>query len=256
MAQQLKYLLETVVWPSGAGDVVFGANGVRVYAGEPTEEQIPPAFPFALVGIGSGLPDEDDPTLITQTFTVMSCVMVGGDPMGEHAVIGGPAANLGKSAGRGSAEVAERVRSALQDLTGADGAKIQTHATSMSAPSILVGRHIVVEEQEITALCTSQLHYTAPQEIDLTGSVWTWEGGQCSARGDFKQYRLGWKGGAVPPETPGDATIVYTGTAPTTSVGATGGRAYSVFADYSSREQTGVVEGSSSGSEVGSFVTT
>ena len=61
MAQQIKHELAQVAWPGGARDVVFGSRGVFVYAGAPpSDEEHPPGFPFALVTIGGGSPDDDD----------------------------------------------------------------------------------------------------------------------------------------------------------------------------------------------------
>lgn len=253
MAQQLKHELEQVTWLTGAADVVFGTlNRVRVTAGEPTQEQLPEGYPFALVILQSGVPDEDDPDLIVQTFDVLACVSVLGDPMGEAAIIGSAADDLGKSPGRGVAEVAARVLAAIGDLTGADGAKIKVTVTRTGTPTILAGPHVVIDERTVTALCTDQLHYAAPQEIAVSGSTWTWVGAHCSDRFDFKQYRLVWKTGATPPTDPDDGTTVYTGTAATATHSPLGSKSYVVFADYSARQQSGVVEGSSD-PEVGSI---
>lgn len=258
MAQQLKHELQLVKWPGQGGEVVFGSNGaVRVFAGVPTEEQMPPSFPFAMVGIGSGLPDDDDPNLISQTFTILSAVMVKGDPMGEYAIIGGSTSDLLSSKGRGSAEVSERARSAVVDLIGGDGDKITVNSTATSTPALLTGHHIVVEEFEVTVLCTSQLHYAQPQEFANSGSTWTWAGAQCSSRFDFMQFRIGSITGSTPKVDPNDTDIVATVVVPTvTGLSPTVGEAYSVFADYSSRGQLTVIEGSSDGSEVGAFLTT
>ena len=64
MAQQIKHKLTTVAWTVGATDVVFGTRGVHVFAGRPTEEQIPAGFPWALVGIDGGNADPDHPEFI------------------------------------------------------------------------------------------------------------------------------------------------------------------------------------------------
>ena len=257
MSQQIKHELERVIWPGGV--VVFGTKGgVRVFADIPNEDQLPPIFPFAMVGLGSGVFDEDDPDLLVQTFTIMSAVMVRGDPMGEQAIIGGPAADLLSSKGRGSAEVTERARSAIKNLTGDDGARILVSTTTTSTPRLISGYQLVVEEFEVSVLCTSELEYTQPQEFAVAGSTWTWKGvQQCKSRYDFVQFRLGHVAGSAPTETPAGSTIVGTTTAETlTGVSQLAGKAYSIFADYSSRGQTGIVEGSSDGREVGAFLTT
>jgi len=234
--------------------VVFGAQKgqVAVYAGAPTEEQFPKAFPCCLIVLGDGDPDEDHPTLITHTFRLVTGVLATGDSLGEHALIGGPSSDLGKSANRGIAEVTERVRSAVGELTGADGAKIQLTATAIDTP-FLVGalRHVVFDEHTMTALCTSGLHYAAPQHVKRVGSAWTWEGGDlngaghCSGRFDFLQYRLVEKAGFTPSTSPSDGTVRATVTTAAATFAPTFANTYTVFADYSSRGQTGVVEGSS-----------
>lgn len=258
MALQIRKELRALVWDVGSGDVVFGDRGVLVYAGGLlTEEQVVPGFPFALVVIESGTPDSDHPELIEQGFTVLTAAEVAGDPMGEFAVIGGSAADLGKSANRGVAEIAARVRSAVEDLVGVDGAKVILSSTSTGgAATVGRGRHIAFDELGLTAWCTSALHYAAPQQLDNTSDTWTWQGAHCSDRFDFLQYRLMYKTGSTPPDTPGDADdVVYTGTAATTTHTAVVGRAYSVFADYNARGGSSV-EGSSLGSEVGAYLTT
>ncbi len=260
MAQQIKHKLKAVVWPlapSGTTEVVFGDQGVTVFAGTPTEEQIPPGFPWCLVGIGTGTADEDSPDLLEQQFALITGVDVAGDPMGEHSIIGGAVADLGKSVGRGIAEVAARVRAAVENLTGADGARIMLSTTSIDTPSALGrGRHLTIDEHTMTAICTSDLQYSAPQVVrhDLgEAEVWNWEGAHCSNRFDFVQYRLVRKAGITASTDPTDGTVIYTGTAATTTQTATSGFTYTVFADYSSRKQTSVIEGSSS-AEVGSYL--
>lgn len=256
MAQQIKDELQAVVWADGAADVVFGARSVFVFAGvPPNEDTIPPGFPFALVTIDSGSMDEDHPELISQGFTIISAAEVAGDPLGEFAVIGGSRANMGKSAGAGVAEVAERVRAAVQDLTGYDGAKVLLSAAATGAPAALgQGRHIAFDELSLTALCTSQPHYAAPQELVRSGDNWTFEGAQCSSRFDFLQFRLMYKSGSAPGETPADMTAsVWTGTSEVFTYSPTGSRTYSLFADYAPRGGA-VVVNSSKGNLVGTYV--
>ncbi len=251
MSQQIKHKLATVTWPDAAGEVVFGSRSVFVYAGgPPNEEELSPGFPFALVTIDSGTPDPDHPDLIEQQFSVMSVVEVAGDALGEHAVIGSSRANAGRSTGAGVAEVAERVRAALQFMTSYDGAHIIVNASGTGAPSTIGrGRHIAFDQFTVTAMCTSQPYYAAPERFTVAGGTATWVGAQCSSRYDFLRYRVGYVAGAIPVESPSDATIVYTGTA-TTATGVTGGGVYMVWADYSARGG-GVVSASSDGRLIG-----
>ena len=265
LAQQIKYLLEKIVWPTPVsgfevGDLVFGAKGrVTVFAGTPTQEQIPKVFPAAMVLIGTGVPDEEAPELVKQEFTVIGAVSVMGDPMGQQAIIGGPAADLGKSAGKGIAEINTQVRNAIKNLTTMDGAKILMSQVSIDVPAVIAGRHLVIAEISVEALCTTDLHYSAPQELSKSVNTWTWKGAtHCRGRFDFKQYRLGYLTGLTPPATAADATMVESPvTTETITHSALSGKTYSIFADYSARKQASgehQIEGSSAGNEVGAYV--
>lgn len=257
MALQLRHLLRAVEWPSGEEEVVFGQRGVVVFAGTPSEEQMPPSFPWCMVIMGQGSHDTDDPDLIEQSYTVLVAADVTGDPLGEFAVIGGAARDLGRSVGRGVLELAERARSAVERLTGVDGAPIQVSASSTASPVTLGrGRHLAMHEFTVTALVTSALEYTAPQFLahsDAT-NAWTWHGTDCSNRFDFMRFRLVRKSGSSPSATPSDGTTLYTGTAASYVGALQPDNTYTVFADYDGRGR-GSVEGSSS-PEVGSYLVT
>lgn len=255
LAQQLKATLAAVRWPDASAAVVFGPRSVLVFAGAPSDEEAPPGFPFALVTIDAGTPDADDPDLILQQFTIVTAVEVAGDALGEFAVIGSATADLGKSAGRGVAEVSERVRAAVQDLTGIDGAAMVVSGTGVTAPASLGrGKHLAFDETTVTALCTSQPFYAPPQQVKVNGSVVSWRGVHCEARFDFLRYRIGYVVGSTPAETPAEcAGFIYTGTHREAAVSIVPGRAYSVFADYDARG-TGTPSGSSSGRAVGAFL--
>ena len=255
MAQQLKHELQQVTWPNGAGEVVFGSRGVFVYAGaQPTDEEHAPGFPFALVTIGAGNPDTDDPDLIEQTFSIVTAVEVAGDPLGEHAIIGGSRSDYGRSAGAGVAEVAERVRSAVQKLTAYDGAAVVVSGSGTGAPSTLGrGRQIAMDEFTVTAICTSAPRFVAPQELRVTGETWSWVGAWCKARFDFVQFRLGYVSGQTPVATPGELdAIVYTGSNTEAVSAPAAGRTYQVFADYNG--YGGSVARDSSTNELGSYL--
>lgn len=243
LAQQIKHTLAQLTWPGGSGDVVFGSRSVYVYAGlPPTAAQTPPQFPFALVAIDSGTPDENDPELLLQTFSVATVVEVVGDPMGEFAVIGGSRKDIGRSAGAGIVEVGERVRSAISKLTGADGAPLVVSASGIAAPSPLGGgRHIVADEFSVQALCTSEAGYDAPQRLAVSGDDWTWAGTWCEERYDFLQYRMGWVAGSTPAASAADLdAVIYSGADAFTTAGPQTGRVYHVFADYARRGSTEV----------------
>jgi hypothetical protein len=256
MALQIRHKLRKVTWPSG-GSVVFGPRAAFVVAEAPAEDQIPAAAPFCFVVIGEGTADPDEPSLLEQDFTVVGVAEVAGDPLGEFAIIGGSRISRTSSAGAGAGEIAERIRHAIQDLTGADGAPIQLSATRLGSSAALGrGKHMAPMELGVTAVCTSAPYYAPPQQLARSGSTWEWVGAHCAARFDFKQFRLGYKVGTEPPETPDDAdAIVYTGVATTTTIAPVESAAYAIWADYNSHGWTATtVEGSSSGNEVGAFL--
>jgi len=253
MAQQIKHELETVVWGT-AGDVVFGNQGsVVVFEGAPNADQIPNAMPAALVVISDYDSDDDHPDVLTQQFQVMIAAEVAGDPMGEFAIIGGSAPDLDESSGRGTHELAERVRHALNTLTGADGAKvILSGGGGGGAAPLGDGRHVAWTQCNFEAVCTSQLAYAAPQHLAYAGAggghAWTWEGAHCSDRFDFVRYQIEGNASGTPPETLGSGDIVfYQGTAATSAFVGSSGYGYTVFAEYSARGYAG---GSAEGSSV------
>ena len=238
-AQQVKAELQTITWPGGNGEVVFGQGGVFVHAGPLTEEQHPRAFPFALVTIDAGAPDPDAPDLIEQQFTVVTAVRGRGSSMGENAVIGGNRPNIGSSSGAGSAEVGERVRAALQGMTRYDGGAMIVSGTGVTAQQTLQGKnHVAYETYTLTAVCTSQEHYTAPQVMKLAGSTFTWNPAAAQQRFDFHEFVFGYITGDTPADSPlstGWTTVSTTtyGMADGSPVG--NGRVYQVFAGYDPR---------------------
>ena len=251
-ALQLRSLLRTVTWGVGDDDPVFGSNNVLVAAGQPADDFHPPGYPFVLILIGGGRPDPLYPDLIEQTFEVFTGAKVAGDPHGQHAITGGSTPGLGNSAGRGITEIAVKVRAAVGQLTGADGAPVVVTDTAIDTPRALArGTHFVVDSHTLTTWCTSDLYYAAPQQLNHDGADWTWAGAHCSARFDHLQYRLVSKSGASPSSTPADGTTVYTGSTASYTGAATAGLTYTVFADYDARGG-GAVEGSSD-PEVGSY---
>jgi len=254
IAQQIKPELEQVTWVGASDAVVFGTmNRVVVFAGTPNEEQIPHAFPWALIGIEGGDVDPDDPGLITQQFSITCGAEVAGDPMGEQAIIGGPITDIGTSAGRGVGDILERVRSAVQDINGTDGVKVAMLSSSFAPLSVLgQGRHLAMGDIVLSAVCTSAEYYASPQRPRYETTEWVWTGSHCASRFDFLQYRIVKKHGTTPSVSPSDGTVIYTGaTASYTTTDHNSGWIYTIFADYNSRGGS-TVEGSSS-PELGSY---
>ncbi len=254
MAQQLKHLLEQARWPTGSGDLIFGSatQRIAVFSGTPTDRQIPPAFPWCLIEIAEAEADEDSPDLLTQTFRLIVAAEVAGDRMGEAAVIGGAAPNLGKSAGRGVTELASEVRRTVGSLTGMDGARVIVSAASSGPVAPLsTGGHVAMADVSLRAMCTSLPHYAAPQRLRYNVTRWEWDGDHCAARYDFLRYRVLRKNGTHPSSNPSDGTVVYTGTEARWTGSQISGQIYTVFAQYNSRGGTAVE--ASSDPDVGSY---
>lgn len=238
LAQQIKHELERITWPNGSQSVVFGENGVFVHAGPLTSDQHPNAFPFALVTIDAGAPDPDDPDLIEQQLTIVTAVRARGNSMGEHAIIGGPRPDIGQSAGAGSSEVSPRVRAAVQKLTRYDGAAMIVSGTGVAATGSMQDQnHIAYETFTVTAQCTSDEHYTAPQGLTRNADTWEWNPTSAIGRFDFMQFQLGYVTGDTPATSPLDSGWVNVNTS---SYGMglapyVPGRVYQVFAVYDPR---------------------
>jgi hypothetical protein len=237
-AQQIKHRLEQAKWPASVNPV-FGDRGqVRVVADRLTEDTIPPAFPWAIVMMDSGEVDPDEPGLINQRFTVVSAVEVAGDPFGEHAAIGGAiaAGGLIKSASRGIGEVAAQVRAACSTITGSDGSRVLLSATSIGATQTMArGRHVVMDQLTLQAVCTSAPSYAPPQRLRHEGGKWKWDGAHCERRFDFVQYRLMRRLGATPSPNLSEGTALYTGTAREVTLVQSAGYTYTIFAIYGGR---------------------
>lgn len=238
MAMQIRHILGRVRWTAGDADLVFGSRSVAVFAGTPTEEQIPPGWPWALVQIETGTTDDVHPDIVVQTYAVQVGAEVAGDPLGEFSLVGGSTRDIGTSAGRGVEEVAERVRAALGDLTTFDGAQIRLSSSSSAGPTTLGrGRHCSFATIRVEAHCSATDSYTAPQELRHSSGLnrWDWQGLRCSARYDFIDFRMLRKTGSSPSSSVTDGTVVYTGANPYAILPKIGGETYTVFARYGAR---------------------
>lgn len=256
-AQQIRHELRNVQWQLGSKEVVFGDRGAFVFGGAPVEAAHPMQFPFALVTIDGGVPDEDDPDLIMQQFSVAVAARVMGDKLGEGAVIGRnrPGEDYGKSAGAGCAELAERARAAVQRMTAFSGGAIVVSASGTETPGPLAQlRHVAVESFTVTAMCTSQPRQIAPQQLRLAGDTWRWEGSYCTDRFDFVEFELAFVEGSTPAASYAEMEgSVYTGTDEETAVGGVAGRVYHLFARYNGHGGSSTLA-ETSPVEVGSYI--
>jgi hypothetical protein len=259
LAQQIKFELGKAVWPTGLGKVVFGTRSVFVYTGGQPDENIhPPRFPFALVTLGTGSPDDDDPDLLVQNFTIIVAVEVAGDTLGEHAVIGGARADYGTSTGAGVAEIATVVRATVGNLSAYDGASTIVSGSGVGGGGSLgTGKQLAFDEFTLEAVCTDQLAFRAPEQFKLVGDTWSWRGEWCSARFDFVQFRVGFVTSQNPQSTYTQADMegfIYTGTGLEVAVPPVIGRVYYLFAVYNGHGTTSGAITDSSAAETGSYL--
>lgn len=232
LAQQVKHLLASAAWDDGC--LVFGESGVSVIAGTPT--QPPTAYPWALVSIGAGEFDDEEPEMLRQSIGVYTGVRLAGDDLGEHAVIGGALGANGS--GRGIVEVDEIVRATVGRLTGADGCSVTLSASSVSGTGILEdNRALAFGELTLSAVCTSLPSFASPHRLKVSGGTWTWDGSECESRYDFVEYLLVDSPGPGPAASPSAGDTVYQGTAATTDAAVSG--VATVFAAYGDRGTLG-----------------
>lgn len=213
MLRQLRKVLQEAVWPDGSASVVVG-KGVYATAGI-DEEDVPSRFPFAMLSLGSPTPDPEDPTLIDQDFLLDPVVLVEGDEFGENALIGGPRAAAGKSAGKGLAEIESPLLLACALVTGADGLPIIVRYSGAPAVVMLQDRNILHRQHVLKGLCTVGPEYEAARNVVVAQgaaghATVTWK--SPSARFDFRRTILVRKAGSTAPASVTDGTQVYIGT--------------------------------------------
>lgn len=238
-ALEYRARLAAVRWADGLQELVFGEVGVRIVSVQPNTDDLPEGWPWCLVIIGSGSADDDEPDLITQTFSIVPCALVEGDPMGEHALIGGAreGSEVGTSAMRGVLELEERVRSAVADLTGADGTPVKVSAAGSGGSEPLApGLHIAFRPMEVEAVCTGSLEWRPPHTLQsvVVGPNVNLSWLKPNVLHGYVEDVVVRKAGSVPPADVTDGTEVYRGTADNTvDAPGVGTWAYAVFAGYS-----------------------
>ena len=87
----------------------------------------------------------------------------------------------------------------------------------------------------------------------MSGTTWTWEGGHCSDRFDFVQYKLQRKTGAIPQDVTSD-TQVYVGVSATATHTVISGETYAIFAEYDDNRGSGLTARFNDPNEVGAFL--
>lgn len=130
VAQEIRDRLRAAEWSDPVSidipEPIFGDEGAYVVAGHPNEDTLPGSWPYALVFVGDGTNDEDEPELEEVPFSVAVGVFQEGDVLGEQAVIGGPRSGgrLNTSQGRGVLEISAATKKVIGDLSGFMGVPI------------------------------------------------------------------------------------------------------------------------------------
>lgn len=243
-ARQLRYLLLAAAWPTGAAERVFGAVVVSQAPNDRVLGNV--RLPLALIRLGGGTSDDQEPRLVRETLEVVLMAQVPGDPLGEAALIGGPrAGGAGSSAGRGVLELEEVLMGAAAQLGGADGVRLRLagKGRGQAAPDAVHGA-IAARGYVFEGWLGSERSYPAPVNLVATpagsGAVnlsWTLP----PQRFDRLEVVLRRAAGSTPPASATDGTGVTLASAMATSVtddpGA-GTFSYALFAGYDETSET------------------
>lgn len=98
-----------------SSEVVFATGSVLVTEAPVELVLASVRTPAALIRIGPSVSDPEEPTLIVQTFGVVTAVAVPGDAFGQNAMMGANQ-QANSSRGRGLLEVEEEVKATLAYL--------------------------------------------------------------------------------------------------------------------------------------------
>lgn len=237
-ARQLKHLLLAAAWPGGATERVFGA----VVVSQATSDRVlgSARLPLALIRVGGGTADDQEPRLIRESLEVVLMAQVPGDALGEAALIGGPrAGGVGSSGGRGLLELEEVLLGAAAKLGGSSGIRLRLSGKSRGEAQLdEVHGGIVARGYVFEAWLGSARSYPPPVNLVATdqggGDVeLTWD--LPPDRFDRLEVVLRRAAGATPPSSPTDGTGVTLGSALATSVTDSPGAgtfSYALFAGY------------------------
>lgn len=244
VARQLRHLLRAAVWPDTPGAVVFGAVEVTDV---PLEVAIGAfaSFPLALIRMGGGPADPEQPQLLTEAISVDLVVALPGDAIGARSLLGGPrAGGQGTSSGRGVLEVEEEAARACQQLGGANGVRVRVVSRGRSAVAEdKVHGYVMSRGLALEARCSAFRHYPPPVNFVATGGVgqvvMTWD--LPPARFDRLSVILRRATGATPPASATSGTGVTLASATATGVTdtvAAGTYSYSLFEAYDETSAT------------------
>lgn len=242
--RQLRHLLLAATWPDGAAERVFGAVVVSQAASDRVLGNA--RLPLALIRVGGGVADDQEPRLVRESIEVVLMCQVPGDALGEAALIGGPrAGGVGSSGGRGLLELEEVLLGAAAKLGGSRGIRLRLAAKGHGAaqPDAVHGG-IVARGYVFEAWLGSARSYPPPVNLvaeDQGGGEVTLSWELPPDRFDRLEVVLRRAAGATPPSSPTDGDAVALGSALATSVTDNPGAgtwSYALFAGYDETSST------------------
>jgi len=175
---QVRKSIQDATWDTAPNEKIVGSS-VYITAGVEDDAHLPSRLPFALLNLGDFTPDEDDPSLITQSMVMILVTSVGGHDMNEHSIVGGPGRHPGSSDGRGILELEAAILPDVEAMTGADGTPIQVSLGSGPGPQWLRENSVVWKTYDLSAICTREDEFPPPSRFVATGGsgevVMTWD---------------------------------------------------------------------------------
>lgn len=258
-SRQIKFLLESAVWPDAPGGPVFASVKVTQGMGEDEGKAIL-RFPMAFVSLQDGESDPVSPALKMQRWQVTAMVTNAGDIYGEDAIIGSHRSSQGYSEGRGLLEVEELLLDTLNLADQTNGINIVLVGSS-SPEAVLDENYGYVAERRYTfgSVLTTERTYqrpnggnalivttttpgggTSPVQVSWTAPAPRFDLHQASAMPllvSSGQLLLTRKSGTAPPSSPSDGTpltlsgpfaALYLDSLPTGS----GSWSYGLFAQF------------------------
>lgn len=244
VARQLRSLLLAATWPDGVAARVFGS--VLVTQAPNARVMGSLRFPAALIRVGGGASDDQDPRLTSEAIEVTLFVSVPGDALGEIPLLGGPrAGGVGASGGRGLLEVEEILLGVVAKIGGDSGVRLRVASKGRGqvqgdgVQSYIMARGYVLE-----AWTTSARSYPRPENLVATpagGGVVNLSWSLPPSRFDRLQVVLRRAAGATAPTSATDGTGVTLASALATSVSDSPGAgtfSYALFAGYDETSAT------------------
>lgn len=210
VARQIKATLIARTW-EGSGQVVFPTGSVHVTNGYQETAAANFRFPIALIGVGPGSNDDQQPGHEKRAVTIIIAVRNMGDMIGENSVIGANRQGTNRSEGRGILEVEEEVKAACRQMQDALGIRLSFKTVSTDTPAADPnGGMTTWMGIEFEADCMDARYYHPPLDLVATGGVGsvTLAWALPPLRYDLRRVRLRRAAGSTPPASITDGSEV------------------------------------------------